>query len=73
MEKKVGPSLAAAADIQLKYFGKEPTTKTLQEVKEEIMDDHDTLPILELAFILMLVEAWHRDLQKKPQLVLVGA
>lgn len=66
-EKNVNPTLAAAADIQMKYFGKEPTTLTITEIKKEVLDDYEHLMTLEVGMLFLLVDGWYTDMQKAAQ------
>jgi hypothetical protein len=54
-EKSISPWLKAAGEIQLKYFGSNPTTLTLQEVQNEVMFTYNELPLREVAVIFTLV------------------
>jgi hypothetical protein len=66
-EKKVNPAILAAADIQLKYFGKEPTTLTLKEIKNEVLDDYEHLMTLEVGMLFLLIDGWYANMQKAVQ------
>jgi hypothetical protein len=63
-EKKISPTLAAAADIRMKYFGETPTTLTLKEIKAEVVAEYENLPAIEVAMIFMLIDGWYAQLHK---------
>ncbi len=54
--KNVNPLLILAAEIKKTYFMSNPTTKTLEEVKKEIMNKYEGVPNGELMILLIMVE-----------------
>jgi hypothetical protein len=64
-EKVVSPWLKAAGEIQMKYFGLNPTTLSVREVQDEVMMTYHDLPLREVAVIFTLIASSHAKLQEQ--------
>lgn len=67
-EKAMSPWLKAAGEIQLKYFGLNPTTLSVQEVQDEVTMTYTDLPLREVAVIFTLIVSSHAKMQEQMEL-----